>query len=115
MLCLALVFAHVCIVEAFVFCSREVFGVPNYRDCTRALSAIPTDNVVQFFVEQQLRTALPGANWPSFRDPRPVGQQEPIVQVPKWWSYGKASLGTIALSTLSFLLETKKHIAKGII
>ena len=98
-----------------MFCSREVFGVPNYRDCTRTLSAIPTDNVVQFFVEQQLRTALPGANWAPFVDPRPVGQQEPIVQVPKWWSYGKASLATMALSTLSFLLEMENPMAESIV
>lgn len=86
---LALVLAYVCTVDGFVFCSREIFGVPKYSDCAGALSAVPTDNVIQFFVEQQLRTEPPEANWPQFFDPRPIGLQKAIVQVPKWWSRGK--------------------------
>lgn len=80
-----------CIVDAFVFCSRQIFGFPNYTDCMGALSAIPTDNVVQFFVEQQLRTGLPEVNWPAFVDPRPFGSRKEIVQMPKFWNHGRSS------------------------
>lgn len=77
--------------KASVFCSREVFGIPKYRDCANALSAVPTDNVIQFFVEQQLRNPSPGADWSMFVDPRPVGSQQEIVQLPKFWSQGEIS------------------------
>lgn len=78
-------------VEAFVFCSADIFGFPNYRDCMGALSAVPTDEVVQFFVEQQLRTGLPEANWVTFVDPRSPGTRREVVQLPKLWNYGRSS------------------------
>ena len=53
--CCVLVLTHVPILEAFVFCSKEIFGCPKYRDCMDALSALLTSRFVQFFVEQQLR------------------------------------------------------------
>ena len=88
---LALMLAHAYIVEAtFVYCSRENFGVPNYRDCTVALSVLPTTEIIQFFVEQQLRTGLPEANWAKFVDPRPFGSQREVVQVPKLWNHSRS-------------------------
>ena len=87
--CCVLLLAYISVIEASVFCSREVFGRPRYRDCMQALSAVPTDKFVQFFVEQQLRTDFPGASWPQFVDPRPLGRQKKVVQVPKLWNYGK--------------------------
>lgn len=90
-LCLASVLAHLSIVTAFVFCSRDVFGIPDYRDCMDALSSVPTENVIHFFVEQQLRTGLPEAGWAPFTDPRPTGSQKEIMQVPKLWSHGRSS------------------------
>lgn len=88
----AALLARVSTVDAYVYCSRETFGAPRYTDCTGTLSAVPTDAVTQFFVEQQLRTGLPGANWYSFVDPRPVGLRKEVVQIPKWWSQGKSTL-----------------------
>ena len=88
---LALMLAHVYTVEAtFVYCSREIFGFPNYEDCTVALSVVPTDEIIQFFVEQQLRTGLPEANWAKFVDPRPFGSQREVMQVPKLWNHSKS-------------------------
>ena len=83
-------------VEALVFCSREIFGVPDYRDCMGALSAVPRHNDIQFFVEQQLRTQLPQANWPPFVDPRPSGSRREVVQVPKIWTYSRSSWGIVS-------------------
>ena len=90
-LCFASVLAHVSVVTTFVFCSREVFGIPEYRDCMDALSSVPRDNVIQFFVEQQLRTGLPVANWAPFTDPRPTESRKEIMQVPKLWNQGRSS------------------------
>ena len=90
---LSLVLACLSFVEASVICSRETFGVPNYGDCTRALSVLPLDHDVRFFVEQQLRTGLPAANWDSFVDPRPSGLQNEAVQVPKLWNEGESNWG----------------------
>ena len=89
--CCVLFLTHVPILEAFVFCSKEIFGRPKYRDCMDALSAVPTSRFVQFFVEQQLRADYPGASWPPFVDPRPFGRQKQVVQLPKLWNYGKLS------------------------
>ena len=74
--CCVLVLTHVPILEAFVFCSKEIFGCPKYRDCMDALWALPTSRFVQFFVEQQLRADFPGANWPPSVDPRPFRRRK---------------------------------------
>lgn len=87
----ALILARVCIVESFIFCSRDIFGFPKYSDCMLALRAVPTDNVIQYFVEQQLRTGLPEANWATFVDPRPSGSKREVVQVPKLWNRRRSS------------------------
>ena len=59
--------------------------------CVWALSAVPTETAIRFFVEQQLRTELPQANWAPFVDLRPFGSQGDVVQVPKIWSHGRPS------------------------
>ena len=84
-----LVLTHVLALDALTFCSRNSFGIPRYRDCASALSAVPKDSSTRYFVEQQLRTRFPGENWVPFVDPRPPGLQKNVVQLPKWWSYGK--------------------------
>ena len=56
-----------------------------------ALSSVPRDSVIRFFVEQQLRTGLPEANWALFTDPRPTGSRKEIMQVPKLWNQGRSS------------------------
>lgn len=61
-----------------------------------ALSAVPTDDVVQFFVEQQLRTGLPEANWARFADPRTSGSQKEVLQVPKLWSHGHCNIALLS-------------------
>lgn len=61
-----------------------------------ALSAVPTDEVVQFFVEQQLRTGLPEANWVTFVDPRSPGTRREVVQLPKLWNYGACNIALLS-------------------
>lgn len=39
-----------------------------------------------FFLEQQLRTSGPSADWLPFVHPRPAFAKELVVQLPKWWS-----------------------------
>lgn len=66
-----------------------VYGFPLYSDCTKVLSRLPQDEIVHFFVEQQLRSAAPQADWPPFEDPRLRKYQQAVVQIPKWWSHGE--------------------------
>lgn len=71
------------------FCSRNIFGDPSYDDCTVGLSALPQDDRFRFFAEQQLRTALPLANWDAVIDPRPFLARQEVMQIPKWWNHSK--------------------------
>ena len=90
-LCIVSILHVVVTVEAFVFCSREVYGFPKYSDCQIALSGLPNQDVSHFFVEQQLRTRLPRYDWHSFDDPRPFRYRNKVVQVPKMWSVGRCT------------------------
>lgn len=66
---------------------NDINGSPTQADCTVALASLPRDTAVHYFVEQQMRTAPPVANWIPFVD---HGERDPqlIVQLPKWWSRG---------------------------
>lgn len=67
---------------------NSIYGYPLYSDCTKVLSRLPQDEGTRFFVEQQLRSVPPRADWPPFEDPRPREHQQTVVQIPKWWSHG---------------------------
>ena len=84
-----LLLSHLTMSEALVFCSRENFGVPQYRSCMDALSSLRTEEIPRFFVEQQLRTTMPDGDWPPFVDHGPGRTQKDIVQIPKWWTRGE--------------------------
>ena len=90
-LCFVSIWRNVIIVEASVFCSREVYGFPKYSDCQIALLALPNQIVLHYFVEQQLRTRLPRFDWQSFEDRRHYPYKNKIVQVPKLWNVGGCS------------------------
>jgi len=84
-----LVFVHVLSINAYPKCDSGLYGSPTYADCHDAFSSIPQDTAVRFFVEQQLRTAPPQADWTYFPDPRPLEYQQTLAQTPKWWSRGE--------------------------
>lgn len=76
-----------------VFCNAGVYGSPISTQCIGIFARFPIqDTAVQYFVEQQLRTAPPQAVWNAFRDPRPPGEAQAIVQLPKRVSFGKPIL-----------------------
>lgn len=74
-------------VNTLGYCSRNIYSNPRRQSCEIALSTLPRDPFVRFFVEQQLRPS-PGENWLAFGDPRRPEDQQKRVQVPKWWSAG---------------------------
>ena len=78
-----------CIVDARPLCDHDRYGSPASSDCITALSQFPQDKAVRFFVEQQMRTKPPSAVWQAFQDSRLPQLQEPIIQLPKWMSYGQ--------------------------
>ena len=90
-LCFVSILRNVVTVEASVFCSREVYGFPKYSDCQTALLGLPNQDVLHYFVEQQLRTGPPRYDWYSIHDPRPFRYRNKVVQVPKMWSDGRCS------------------------
>ena len=67
-------------------CSK-IYGNPARGDCTAALDLLPRDTTIRYFVEQQMRTAKPVADWILFVDPRRT--KRPIAQLPKLWSSGE--------------------------
>ena len=73
-----------------MWCSRDVYGSPNIQNCVSALANLKlNDQTRRLFVEQQLRVTTPRGDWPWIKDPRPQQSRQAIVQVPKWWSFGK--------------------------
>lgn len=78
------------------FCSREIYNRPFIQDCFYALAALPqADPSYRYYFEQQLDTAPPESDWEGWTDDRPSFWRKKVVQVPKFWSYGKqACLGT---------------------
>lgn len=70
---------------------NNIYGNPFWPDCTAALDKLPRDTTVRFFVEQQMRTAPPAANWIELVDGRGPYSQ-PIAQLPKWWSRGESNI-----------------------
>ena len=89
--CFLLIFGHVYSVYTSLspLCSKGPYGQPIYADCSKAISRLPQDKFVRLFVEQDIRTALPWADWSAFADPRPREYQQTLMQLPKWWSHGK--------------------------
>ena len=87
-LCFVSIWSNVNTVEASVFCSREIYGIPKYSDCQHALLAVPGEEVIHYFVEQQLRAGWSRKDWPSFDDPRRDPNKQKVVQVPKLWNAG---------------------------
>lgn len=87
-LCFVSIWPNVNTVEASVFCSRETYGIPKYSDCQHALLALPSEEVIHYFVEQQLRAGLSTKDWTSFDDPRRDPHKQKVVQVPKLWNAG---------------------------
>lgn len=74
------------------YCNSGVYGKPISVQCIGVLASFPIhDTAVRYFVEQQMRSAPPGATWDAFRDPRPPSGKQAIVQLPKWISYGQPS------------------------
>ena len=73
------------------FCSKGIFGVPALADCYQALDSLPTtDHFLRYFIEDQLATAPPQADWPAWSDSRPIRERQKSIQVPKFWASGKA-------------------------
>lgn len=93
----ALFLAHVLYAtDPDVFCNAGVYGNPVSTQCIGILARFPIhDTAFHYFVEQQLRTAPPEAVWNGFKDPRPPGQAQAIVQLPKWVSFGQPVLQAI--------------------
>ena len=72
------------------FCSKAVYNSPLMPDCAHALAALPrADDYYRYYVEPQLETAPPEADWQGWIDERPSQFQRKVIQVPKFWSYGK--------------------------
>jgi len=84
-----LILVYVLSINTYPKCDSGLYGSPTYADCHDAFSSIPQDTAVRFFVEQQLRTAPPQADWTYFPDPRPLEYQQTLAQTPKWWSRGE--------------------------
>lgn len=60
------------------------------QDCSHALAALPrADRDYSYYFEQQLETAPPESDWQGWTDDRPIAFRKKVVQVPRFWSYGK--------------------------
>ena len=72
------------------FCSKAAYNSPIIPDCAHALAALPqADEYYRFYVEPQVETAPPKADWQGWIDERPLQYQRKVIQVPKFWNYGK--------------------------
>ena len=92
------------------YCNSNIYGKPVSIECFNSLSRFPIyDTAVRFFVEQQMRTAPPVAAWYSFKDSRPAGQMQNIVQLPKWVSFGQLSFYALP-SLLFYLSNGRRHV-----
>ena len=94
---LVLIFESIIIIISFIqvhakaaYCNQSLYGRPELGNCLAALSNLHAAGGVEqrLFVEQQLRAKLSPGDWQPIADPRPQGQREEIVQVPKLWNYG---------------------------
>ena len=70
---------------------NNIYGNPFWADCTAALDRMPHDSTGRFFVEQQMRTAPPAADWIAFVDGQGRYPQS-VAQLPKWWSRGEFNI-----------------------
>ena len=89
--CFCLLIAQTFFVDGRVYCSARFYGSPDSVDCSAALLNLPGDTADRWFLEQQLRTALPTADWRSFVDGRSPALWQPVVQLQKWWSHSQSS------------------------
>ena len=72
-------------------CDPTRYGIPSQPHCLQALAKFPIDRYTQYFVEQQMRSAPPDMDYKGFRDPRAPALRMPLVQLPKFMSYGTSS------------------------
>lgn len=87
------------------FCNGNIYGSPVSPQCFSNLGRLHIqDTAVHYFVEQQMRSAPPEAVWNGFTDPRPPGEKQTIVQLPKWISSGQSILSARRFFGLSILL-----------
>ena len=93
LVCIALFLVHGLGATSYTpYCNGDIYGKPVSIQCISILARFPVhDTAVRYFVEQQMRTAPPAANWDAFTDPRPPNQKQAIVQLPKWISQGQIS------------------------
>lgn len=74
-------------------CSKDIYGSPILQDCAYALNALPrADGFFNYYIEPQLLTAPPDFDWEGWADDRPFGLRRELVQIPKFWSFGKRAL-----------------------
>ena len=67
-----------------------MYGSPAMQDCSHTLAALPpADPFYRYYLEPQLETTPPKFDWQGWTDERPKKFQRKVVQVPKFWSYGK--------------------------
>ena len=85
--CFCLLLAQPFCVSGAFYCSASGYGNPDYGDCLAALSTLPSTVADQWFLEQQVRTELPTADWQHWVDSRPPALRQPLAQLPKWWSH----------------------------
>ena len=76
--------------NSLLFCSRNIYGSPIPEDCSHALTALPqAENYFRYYVEPQLETTGPDFDWEGWADERPPDIRRGVVQIPKFWSFGK--------------------------
>ena len=90
LLCLIFLLLTPLAVIAEVICSQAAYGTPFLGDCLQALVGTGfSDQTPRYFVEPQLFTSPPDADWAAFHDPRSPVFRTQSVQLPKFWTYGK--------------------------
>ena len=53
------------------------------------MNSFPTPHpYYYYFIEQQLATGPPVADWTEWWDSRAPGRERTIIQIPKFWSHG---------------------------
>ena len=65
-----------------VFCHDGTYGNPVAADCLKALSQFPQDELLHFFMDQEMRSSPQQLDWQYILDPRPLTELTPIIQLP---------------------------------
>ncbi len=66
---------------AQVACTKDYYGAPAPRDCEELLNALPHDDQLRLFDEEQMRAAE-GLNFPGVKN----AYSSQVFQVPAYWS-----------------------------